>query len=275
VRIRRDVVRVAGPDAVAFLQGQLSQDVAALAVGASAWSLVLQPQGKVDALVRLTHTEDDVVVLDLDAGFGDAVAARLDRFKLRVKADVESLGTWVGERVDCGGGQGGHGDGLVVPFVWGGVSAWDSLTAGGGAWSVEDELAYEAWRIANGVPAMGRELTEATIPEEAGVVDVAVSFTKGCYTGQELVARIDSRGRNVPRRLRRVVTDGRLDPGDELVVGGDGDKAVGVVTSATADVGGGGRSTGLAYVRRDVDVPADASLAGGRVARIEPLPPVT
>ena len=54
-------------------------------------------------------------------------------------------------------------------------------------------------------PVMGRELDERTIPAEAGVVDRSVSFTKGCYTGQELVARIDSRGGNVPRRLRGIV----------------------------------------------------------------------
>ncbi len=65
--------------------------------------------------------------------------------------------------------------------------------------------AYEAVRIEAGIPVMGRELDERTIPAEAGVVDMSVSFTKGCYTGQELVARIDSRGGNVPRRLRGLV----------------------------------------------------------------------
>ncbi|MEO7429244.1 MAG: hypothetical protein ABIY48_07645, partial [Acidimicrobiales bacterium] len=84
--IRRDVVRVHGPDAVAFLQGQLSQDVAALAVGASAPSLLLQPTGKVDAWLRVTRMGDDDVLLDVEAGFGPAVHERLRRFKLRTKA---------------------------------------------------------------------------------------------------------------------------------------------------------------------------------------------
>src|SRR5687768_12379363 len=94
MKVPRDVVRVSGPDAISFLQGQLSQDVDGLAVGATAWSLLLQPQGKVDALVRVTRIADDAVVLDVDGGFGDAVVTRLDRFKLRVKADIDALDGW-------------------------------------------------------------------------------------------------------------------------------------------------------------------------------------
>src|SRR5581483_12355989 len=69
VVIPRDVVRVVGPDAANYLQGQLSQDVEGLAADASAWSFVLQPQGKLDAVVRVTREADDSFLLDLDAGF--------------------------------------------------------------------------------------------------------------------------------------------------------------------------------------------------------------
>ena len=231
MNVARDVVRVAGPDAIAFLQGQLSQDVAAIDAGASAWSLLLQPQGKVDALVRIRRAGDDEVLLDVDEGYGAAVVERLERFKLRVKADVELLGP------------------QEIELSW-------PVTS--------DAPGWDEWRVAVGFPAMGRELTEATIPEEAGIVDLAVSFTKGCYTGQELVARIDSRGRNVPRRLRRVTVDaGELTVGDELLAG-DG-KVVGTVTTAVG-------AAALAYVRRDVESPAEVALADGRVARIEALP---
>ncbi|HJR27055.1 MAG TPA: hypothetical protein VJ804_16370, partial [Acidimicrobiales bacterium] len=95
VPIRRDVVVVHGPEAVEFLQGQLSQDVAALAVGASAPALLLQPTGKVDAWLRVTRLEDDRLALDVEDGAGEAVAARLRRFKLRTKAELEQ-GRWVG-----------------------------------------------------------------------------------------------------------------------------------------------------------------------------------
>src|SRR5579862_3131885 len=91
VELARDVVRVSGPDAVSYLQGQMSQDIEGLAPGGSAWSLVLQPQGKIDAWVRVTRVGTDEALLDIDGGFGAALLARLQRFKLRTKADLEPL----------------------------------------------------------------------------------------------------------------------------------------------------------------------------------------
>ncbi len=94
VAIDRDARRVAGPDALAYLQGQLSQDVAGLAVGASALSFVLEPTGKLGTWARVTRPADDEVVLDLDGGYGDALVARLRRFLLRTKAHVDPLDDW-------------------------------------------------------------------------------------------------------------------------------------------------------------------------------------
>ena len=84
-RSARDVLAVRGPDAAAYLQGQLSQDVAALAVGDTADSLLLEPDGKLSALLRVTRVDGHGFVLDVDGGFGDAVVARLRRFLLRSK----------------------------------------------------------------------------------------------------------------------------------------------------------------------------------------------
>jgi folate-binding protein YgfZ len=130
---------------------------------------------------------------------------------------------------------------------------------------------YEALRIECGVPAMGRELTERTIPAEAGagLIERSVSFTKGCYTGQELVARIDSRGGNVPRHLRGLILDGDSVPatGTPLLIEG---AEVGVVTSAARSLRLDA-VVALAYVKRDVEVPTGGEVEG-RVARIEPLP---
>lgn len=247
VEVPRDFVRVAGPDAVSFLQGQLSQDVEGLAVGASAWSFLLQPQGKVDAWLRVTRSADDEVVLDVDAGWGEAVVARLERFLLRTKASFSTLDDWRWIAV--------RGDGVEDDVVGPSVTPPAGVAEG----TLEE---YEVWRITAGVPAMGRELTEKTIPAEAGVVERSVSFTKGCYTGQELVARIDSRGGNVPRRLRRLVASaGSIEAGAPVVIGG---AEVGAVTSAA-------RSVALAYVTRNVEPPADATVAGLPV-RIEALP---
>ena len=234
--IQRDVVRVEGPEAIDFLQGQLSQDVAALALDASAPSLLLQPTGKVDAWLRVTRIADDAVLLDVDAGFGDAVLVRLSRFKLRTKADL-SLERWSGLALR------GPGASMVVvptgalgaPAGWPGVDGVDLLSNGELALAgvaLVDRDALEALRIECGVPANGAELTDATIPAEAGqwLIDASVSFDKGCYTGQELVARIDSRGGNVPRPLR-----GLLVEGDSALPGAavrSGDTEVGTVTSA-------------------------------------------
>ncbi|HEV2761226.1 MAG TPA: hypothetical protein VGV86_16825, partial [Acidimicrobiales bacterium] len=91
VELPRDFVRATGPDVIKFLQGQLSQDVAGLAAGASTWALLLQPQGKVVAFLRVLRVGEEEVVLETDAGFGPAVIERLNRFKLRVKCDLDPL----------------------------------------------------------------------------------------------------------------------------------------------------------------------------------------
>lgn len=287
VEVARDVVRVTGPDAVSFLQGQLSQDVAAIPAGSSAWSFLLQPQGKVEAWLRVHRIAEDEVLLDVDGGFGEAVVARLERFKLRTKADLRMLSGWrcvavrdpaprAGADDATGSGpspvaQSGPGDAaLRADPAWPGVAGVDLLgddpmPPAGVREGTREE--FEALRIRAGVPAMGFELTERTIPAESGVVERSVSFTKGCYTGQELVARIDSRGGNVPRHLRAVVLDDGADPahppqpGTPVVVDGN---EVGSITSAAGGVA-------LAYVKRDV-VPPAAATVGGRVARIEVLP---
>jgi tRNA-modifying protein YgfZ len=281
VRIARDVVRVAGPDAESYLQGQLSQDVAALDVRASAWSFVLQPAGKVDAWGRVTRLAEDAFVLDVDAGHGEAVLARLRRFLLRTKADVDAL-DWSAvalrgpgaeaAAVDAGLRTGD--DRVVAPAGWPGVEGVDVLgpdVGVPGGVPAADAVALESLRIRSGVPAMGAELTDATIPAEVGswVVDASVDFTKGCFTGQELVARIDSRGGNVPRRLRGVVigagADGAAGPaqGDAVVAG---DAEVGQLTSVAPFPSGG--AVALAIVRRAVEPPAEIEVvtAGGAVA---------
>ena len=267
----RDFVRAAGPDAVSFLQGQLSQEVAGLAAGGSTWAFLLQPQGKVVAFLRVLRVGDEEYVLETDAGFGDAVIERLTRFKLRVKADLDPL-AWT-----CVAVRGPASHEVVQGGVvadWPGLPGVDlvgeSVSAPEGV-PVCSMEAYEAVRIEAGIPVMGRELDESTIPAEAGVVDRSVSFTKGCYTGQELVARIDSRGGNVPRRLRGLVVDGSPPAGATLQADG---KDVGRVTSVAWSPGLGS-TVARAYVRRAVEPPADVVVTwdgGSAPARVEALP---
>jgi folate-binding protein YgfZ len=131
--------------------------------------------------------------------------------------------------------------------------------------------AHEALRIRSGIPAWGAELTDATIPAEVGqrIIAASVSFTKGCFTGQELVARIDSRGGNVPRLVRGLVLPGAPPPpGTPVEV--DGAEVGSVTSSAPAPEGG---SVALALVKRGVEPPAAATVAGAATTVAElPLP---
>jgi tRNA-modifying protein YgfZ len=257
---RRDVVRVWGPDAISFLQGQCSQDVDALAVGTSTWTFVLQPQGKVDAWARITRTAADEVLLDVDAGSGDALRERLARFLIRTKAEVE-----VREQpaLAVRGADAPHGelpDGVLrLPLAGPGVEGYDLLGPGA---QVPDGVAeadaerLRAHDVEHGVPAMGRELTESTIPAEVGdwIIAESVSFAKGCYVGQELTARIDSRGGNVPRRLRALVCDAPVAEGDEVQADGP---AAAVTTAAVSPRHG---AVALAFLGRAVEPGAEVTV---------------
>ncbi len=270
---QRDVVHVTGSDAARFLQGQISQDVDSLAVNDSAWSLLLAPQGKVDAWFRITHRHDDTFLIDVDTGFGPAVVTRLQRFCLRTDATFELLSGWrmllmrgvfdVDSKVEAELKPQGQAE-VQVEVTWPGYSGVDllgpELTAPQGI-QLTSPQQLEAVRIRAGWPAMGRELTERTIPAEiGGLVDMSVSFTKGCYTGQELVARIDSRGGNVPRPLRllEIRGDAQVPAGTAVTVDSE---TVGEITSAAPDLNPG-VTVALALVHRRVEPPAEAEVAG-------------
>jgi tRNA-modifying protein YgfZ len=292
-RAGRDVVAVRGPDAEAYLQGQLSQDVAGLAVGATADTLLLEPDGKLSALLRVTRVDGQGFVLDVDRGYGDAVVARLRRFLLRSKVELEQL-AWRDLSLR-GAGVDAAAAGLLtvlaergvlaLPFEWNGWTGVDLLgpedvvlAPGDGA--LPDGIvacgseAVEAARIVSGIPAMGTELTNKTIAAEAGLVERTVSFTKGCYTGQELVARLDSRGSNVPRRLVGVVgpagdAEPPLTRGMTLHAGdapaGDAaaeDKVMGTLTSAawSSELGAW---AALGYLHRNVEAPGPVRVRSG------------
>jgi tRNA-modifying protein YgfZ len=229
----RFFVRVAGPDAEDYLQRMVSNDVAALAVGERCDALLLTPKSRVIApLVVLRRGAEDFLLLT-EPELGERVRAELTRFRFAAKAEIEpeEHEAWV---------------------VLGGEEVLDARPAG----EEVDEEAYERWRVEAGIPRWGRELDDSILPAEAGLTETHVSFTKGCYPGQEPIARLHYRGK-VNRRLRRLVVEGEPSA-DELVLDG---KVVGRITSR-AD----GRALG--YVR--TDVPEDAELtAGGARARLD------
>jgi folate-binding protein YgfZ len=278
-RLARDVLSVTGADAAGYLQGQCSQDLAGLAVGGAVDSLLLEPDGKLCALVRVVRVAEDGFAVEVDAGFGEVVAARLARFRLRAKVAIEPL-DWPCVALRGPGAveavaSPAAGSPFRIAVSWNGTVGVDLL--GPGAEDVVPaaarwcgDAAWEALRVEAGIPAMGRELDGRTIAAEAGLVERTVSFTKGCYTGQELVARLDARGNRVARRLAGVVAvggPGEPDPGDaaallgcDLVVAGR-DAPVGTVTSAAWSPGLGA-AAGLAFVHRSAAVPGGATVGG-------------
>ena len=258
--VERSVLAVFGPDAEDFLQGQLSQDIAALAPGQSAWSLILQPQGRIDAFVRVTRQAADRFVLDTDGPL-EQVDVRLRRFMLRTDVTLEPL-DWQCIAVRGTGAKDAAVAGEIVAAVpTGGVDVLGPDPAVPGDVPAVDPEALEAHRIRCGFPRMGVDIDDRTIPAEAEIVDFTVSFTKGCFTGQELVARMDSRGSSAPRYLRLLILQDRVElAGGEPIVGADGSE-VGTVTSAAGDAMAGA-TVALGYIKRSVDMPAEVEVAG-------------
>jgi tRNA-modifying protein YgfZ len=197
-----DRVTIEGSDAQTYLHSQISQEIRQLPVGESVWTFLLAPTGKVEVFGRLLRSAESAFQFEVDGGFGQIALDRLNRFKIRV--DVTT-------RLD------------TAPRI-----------------EIGEEL--EAARVCAGWPRMGSEIVVGeTIPAETGLTAIAVNFSKGCYPGQELVERMDSRGAAAPRSLRLLSVDRATVVGDPIH---DTDGiVVGIVTSVAP-------SCALGYVKR-------------------------
>lgn len=243
-----DLVWFEGPDAVRFLNDLISNEISELGEGTAVRSLLLSPQGKLDHMLWVLRNGDRVGLVTTP-GRGEDLAATLGRYRIRVDVEIsvstEPLWLVVGDYpgIDVSW------QGLTRSLVFGERPDLPGLTA--------DD--YERARIEAGEPLFGVDVDEKTIPQEVGrLVDVAVDFDKGCYLGQELVARINSRGGNVPRHLRSLRFSGDAPvTGTELVLG---DKLVGTLTSASGELG-------LALLHRDVGR-GDTVTAAGQSATV-------
>ena len=237
----REYVRVAGPDAEDYLQRMVSNDVTG---GDVVDALLLTPKGRVIAPLRIWRRGEGDFLLLTEPGIGDAVRTTLLRTRFAAKCEIEPeqhTSTIV------------FGDGAGIPNRDYGEPAVEVLDAGGSPTLDEGEL--ERLRVEAGTPAWGKEIDDRILPAEAGLDEQAISSTKGCYPGQEPIARLHFRG-HVNRRIRRLeVASAR--PGDEITWN---EKKVGRVTSAVP-----GRALG--YVR--TEVPDDAALEiAGAEARL-------
>ncbi len=254
-----DVVTVTGKDAASFLQGQLSQDILALAIGECRYSMLLQPQGKLVAWLRVLKQTDESFWLLAEPGYGKAVQQRLQRFKLRVAVALdmqEAPGLMVrGKRVDESIFMKSPFDSSqpVVEAQWPQMPGVDVIGTSAIPHGMQagSPAAFEALRIRCAMPKMGAELDEKTIPAAASIVDISTSFTKGCYVGQELTARLDARGNNTPFTLETIDESSgyefELLSGSELKKEGD---VVGNVTSAIVSPTYG--KIALAYIKRSI-----------------------
>jgi folate-binding protein YgfZ len=241
----REFVRVAGPDAADYLQRMVSNDVEALALGEACPALLLTAKARVIAPVVVLRRADDDFLLLTEPGLGEVVRTQLSRMRLRAQCEIEP------EEHETvlvfGGGQG---------FATDWPGAREALDAGLEPTLSEEEL--ELSRIEIGVPRWEREIDDRILPAEAGLDATHVSFSKGCYPGQEPVARLHFRGH--PNRQLRVLElamlleDGLPERDAPLLHDG---KEVGRVTSAARREDG--TVVALAYVR--TEVPDDAPLA--------------
>jgi tRNA-modifying protein YgfZ len=252
VGVERDIVTVFGADARSYLHGQVSQDTQSLGAGDSRWTLVLAPNGRVEVLARVSCVGDDRFELDTEAGYGDVLAARLDRFRIRVKAELERA------VVELFAPLSNIGESSVQESVrsahqsrvgWWNTGQWMDAPPSGASSAGATVDDYERARIEAGWPAMGSEIVPGErIPAEVAVVPVTVSFTKGCYPGQELVERMHSRGSQAPRQLRIVEVGDGAKPGDPVA---DPDDPQGAAIGAITSVAG---AKALAYVKRGAAV---------------------
>jgi tRNA-modifying protein YgfZ len=234
----RAFVRVAGPDACEHLQNLVSNDVEALGVGDACPALLLTAKARVIAPVVVWRRDEQDFLVLTEPELGDAVRALLLRMRLRLRCEVEA------EEHASALVFGGEGIASELP------GAVEVLDAGLVPTLDADEL--ERRRIEAAVPRWGRELDDRVLPAEAGLDATHISFSKGCYPGQEPIARLHYRGH--PNRGLRVLELADVPEYDaELVHDG---KVVGRVTSAVRRADGS--VVALAYVR--TEVPQDARL---------------
>ncbi|MFC0038215.1 YgfZ/GcvT domain-containing protein [Actinomadura rayongensis] len=268
-RSNRGVVRVSGPDRLSWLHSLLSQRLDALAPHEPTQALLLDANGRIEHHLHLVD-DGESVLAHVEPGTAPALVAFLDRmrFMLRVEvADVTAEYAAVTGPATFAGVAFPDVAGLTTTLVpRAALGATDLRPAG--LW------AYEALRIEAHVPRFGRDTDERAIPHEMGWIETAVHLHKGCYRGQETVARVENLGRP-PRRLTFLHLDGSVDRlpahGDPVEV--PGGRTVGFVGSAARH-----RELGpiaLALVKRNVPVDAELLAGGVAAAQAVVVPPDT
>lgn len=248
-----------GPDAVRYLNGQLTQDVAGLGTRALP-ACVTDAKGRLQFMVTIFRGPGpDEILVAAAPDQGEELLVRLERYLIADEVEVDKLsGRWV--RVHADAALDGASFSREAEGVFGtGIDHWfppGEAPEG----EVVDADEVETLRIAAGLPAWGRELKEGMLPPEAGLDRRAISYHKGCYIGQEVLSRIKSVGR-VNRRLARLRTDSP-DTGPLLADG----RQVGELTSVAPLASADGSRPALGYIDKKAFDREDFDLADGRSA---------
>jgi folate-binding protein YgfZ len=292
-RSERGKLLVSGADAPQFLQGQLTNDVEALAAGEGCYAALLDRKGHMQADMRVLRLDSDRVWLDLEPATTEATVRHLSLYRVGQEVEIDDRTT---ERaivsiIGPGAAAMSGAEGLSPEHAHrelelGGTACRAVATdlgidlictdtelrtvlaalADAGAERVDPQAA-EIVRVESGRPRFGREMSAATIPQEAGIDDRAVSFTKGCYIGQETVARLHYKGRP-NRRLRGLRLAEPVADGDPITLG---DRAVGQIGTAVISPALG--PIALAVIRREAEPGAHVTVGDAGVsAEVAALP---
>jgi folate-binding protein YgfZ len=256
----RAFVGVSGPEAASYLERMLSNEVTTLDPGVSCDALLLTAKGRVIApMIVFRRSADDFLLLT-EPDLGGRLRDELLRSRFATKATIELEEH---ESLLVVGGEAPPGGIANRDY---GLPAYEVVDEELPDWAEVDEDELERLRIRARTPRFGREVDDRVLPAEAGLDERAVSFTKGCYPGQEPVARIHYRG-HANRTLRLLAVEGGELPGDddELTHAG---KPVGRVTSAVRDPEAG--VVALGYVRREVPPEAELRLGSAVVRQLTP-----
>jgi aminomethyltransferase len=302
----RETLRITGEDRASFLHGMVTQDVKGLAPGTAAYTAMVTAKGAMVADARLLKREADLL-LDLEPGTGAKVKEFLEKYLISEDAELHEVtaewallrllgprtaevlsavlgaafeplasnatrqGTLAGAPVVLVGHPSfeKHQVDLLVPR--GSLEAvWKALVQAGGARGLKPLgfQALELLRVEAGVPRYGQDMVDTTIPLEANLTH-AISYNKGCYIGQEVIARATFRGHMNRKLAGLLLGEGEVAPGAELR---KGEKKVGWVTSVVRSPAQGQR-VALGYVHRDhLDPGTELTLAEGRTVKVAPLP---